>query len=151
MKDKKKTKNEIERLNALLCDAAVLQQKTKAFHWNVTGMHFNTLHTFFETQYQAISVAVDDLAERIRALGAFPPSTMKEFLSGSSLKENSGVGVKAEKMVADLLSDHETVIGALGKAIEAFDESGDVATADLLTGLQEQHQKMAWMLRSHLR
>jgi starvation-inducible DNA-binding protein len=138
-------------LNDLLSDEYVLYTKTRNYHWNVVGPQFNDLHKFFETQYEALDDIVDDVAERARSLGGRAFGTLAEFARHARLKERPGEQPDARGMIADLLGDHETVIrqlrGDLDKAMEAHK---DVGTSDFLTGLMEQHEKMAWMLRAFL-
>ncbi len=137
-------------LGRLLADEHVLYVKTRNFHWNVTGLDFGALHELFEKQYDALADSIDEIAERIRMLGGVAPGSMKEFLKLARLDEQPGGKLEAGKMIAALLSDHETVIRALREAIEVADSAGDAGTNDFLTGLLEDHEKTAWMLRAHL-
>ena len=137
-------------LGRLLADEHVLYVKTRNFHWNVTGLDFGALHELFEKQYDALADSIDEIAERIRMLGGVAPGSMKEFLKLARLDEQPGGKLEAGKMIAALLSDHETVIRALREAIEVADGAGDAGTNDFLTGLLEDHEKTAWMLRAHL-
>ena len=136
-------------LSHFLADTYTLYLKTHNYHWNVTGPMFPTLHTMFETQYNELAIAVDDIAERIRALGVKAPATYGEFLKLSSIKENTG-DISANQMIADLVHGHEAVIktarGIFGMVIEAHDEP----TADLLIQRLRVHEKTAWMIRSML-
>jgi starvation-inducible DNA-binding protein len=132
-----------------LADLCVLSQKTRNFHWNVTGPRFNDLHKFFEGQYDAIEGSIDETAERARALGGRALGSMKEMLAHARLKENSaGRAPSADAMLGELLRDHETLIRHLRAAVDACGAAGDQGTADFLTALLEDHEKMAWMLRS---
>ncbi len=135
-------------LNDGLADQHVLYIKLRNYHWNVTGPRFYMLHGLFEAQYDQIAEAIDETAERVRALGGRPLSTMREFLDNSQLTEAPGVYPDADSMVANLLADHEAVIRKLRSAIEvsgdAYDDQG---TADHFTELIQAHEKMAWMLR----
>lgn len=138
-----------EKLSRLLADSYTLYLKTHNYHWNVTGPMFQTLHTLFETQYTELAVAVDDIAERIRALGERAPGSYREFAKLAEVKDAEGVP-KAEEMIRELAADHETVSRAL---METFKEAGkysDEATISLVTARLEVHQKAAWMLRAHL-
>ncbi len=139
-----------EALVRLLADEHVLYVKTRNFHWNVTGLQFGVLHELFEKQYDALAEVIDEVAERIRILGGVAPGSMKEFLKLARLDEQPGGLLEAEKMIAILLGDHESVIRSLREAIRVADEAGDAGTNDFLTGLLEDHEKTAWMLRAHL-
>ena len=136
-------------LNILLSDEYVLYTKTRKCHWNVTGPQFNDLHKFFESQYEALNDIVDDVAERARSLGVFSFGTLNEFLKHARLKEKPGQNPSAQGMIQDLLSDHEAIVRALRVDLEACaNQYQDMGTSDFLTGLMEQHEKMAWMLRA---
>jgi starvation-inducible DNA-binding protein len=137
-------------LGRLLADEHVLYVKTRNFHWNVTGLDFGSLHALFEKQYDELSETIDEIAERIRSLGGVAPGSMKEFLKLARLEEQPGDSLAAEKMIAALLSDYETVIRALRADIEIVGKAGDAGTDDFLTGILEAHEKTAWMLRAHL-
>jgi starvation-inducible DNA-binding protein len=136
-------------LSHFLADTYTLNLKTLNFHWNVTGPMFQTLHLMFEGQYNELSVAVDDIAERIRALGVKAPASYQEFLKLSSIKENLG-DLNALQMISELVHGHEQVIktarGLLGMVAEAHDEP----TSDILIKRLRVHEKTAWMLRSML-
>jgi starvation-inducible DNA-binding protein len=135
-------------LNALLADEYVLYTKTRNYHWNVVGPRFNDLHAFFQKQYEALDDVVDDVAERIRALGVPTAATLAEFSKLTRLREHPGQYPDADGMLAALLADHEAVIRQLRVDVDACTEHKDVGTSDFLTGLMEQHEKTAWMLRS---
>lgn len=138
-------------LNSLLADQYVLSTKTRNYHWNVIGMQFNDLHKFFESQYTAIDASIDAVAERIRSLGGMTTATLTEFSKNSRLKEHPAKYPDAKVMISNLLSDHEATIRNLRKDIDACDKKyNDTGTADFLTGLMEDHEKMAWMLRAFL-
>lgn len=139
----------VEGLGRVLADTYTLYLKTHNFHWNVTGPMFNTLHMMFQTQYNELWMAVDDLAERIRSLGAFAPGSYADFGKLTSIKEVDGVP-KAEDMIAQLVEGHETVVRTVREVFPAADDVGDEATADLLTQRLQIHEKTAWMLRSML-
>ena len=148
---KSNTKKGIPMLEKSLADLFTLKTKTLNYHWNVTGMNWNSLHALFETQYQELSAATDDMAERIRALGGVAPGSMREFLSLTRLKEANGEFKDARKMVENLLTDHEAVIQQLREDIETFeDELEDQGTTDFLTGLMIKHEETAWKLRAHI-
>ncbi len=138
-------------LNARLADVFVLYTKTRSYHWNVTGMHFQPLHEFFESQYDQLEEAMDEIAERVRQVGGFAAGTLAEFIELSALKEAPGSVPSAREMIANLLADHETVIRQLREDVDTTAEvHHDMGTSDFLTGLMEQHEKMAWMLRAFL-
>jgi starvation-inducible DNA-binding protein len=138
-------------LNTLLADEYLLYTKTRNYHWNVVGPQFNDLHKFFEAQYTALNEIVDDVAERGRTLGGNAPGTMAEFLKYTRLTEQPGHYPDARDMIADLLADHEALICQLRVDLETCVEKyHDAGTNDFLTGLMEQHEKMAWMLRAFL-
>ncbi len=136
-------------LQTLLADEYVLYTRARNYHWNVTGPQFNDLHKFFEAQYEAIDAIIDEVAERARALGGTVGATLAEFVKGTRLHETPGRTPAALDMVGDLLADHETIIRQLRADVEACAAKfHDAGTQDFLTGLMEQHEKMAWMLRS---
>jgi starvation-inducible DNA-binding protein len=138
-------------LNTLLADEFLLYTKTRNFHWNVTGPQFNDLHKFFEAQYEALDETIDEVAERARALGGRAHGTLEEFRAGARLGEKPGAVPAARDMLATLLADHEALIRSLREDITTVnDRLHDVGTGDFLTGLLEQHEKAAWMLRSFL-
>ena len=137
-------------LSRLLADEYVLYTKTRNYHWNVVGPHFNDLHKFFESQYDAIDADIDEIAERIRSLGAKTAATLVEFVKNSRIKESPGDYPSADKMVSNLVADHEALIQTLRSDITTCEENNDAGTADFLTGLMEKHEKTAWMLRSVL-
>ncbi len=136
-------------LSRLLADTYTLYLKTHNFHWNVTGPMFQTLHTMFEGQYNELALAVDEIAERIRALGVKAPGTYAEFLKLSSIKESQG-DLSANQMIAELVAGQEAVVRTARGIFPVVDESHDQPTADLLTRRMNDHEKAAWMLRSML-
>jgi starvation-inducible DNA-binding protein len=141
----------IDILNRVLADEVTLYVKTRNFHWNVEGPDFSELHKFFEAQYDALDEIMDEVAERARSLGGYAAGSLAEFQAAARLKEARGAATPAREMLAQLLADHETVIRSLRKeAEEAGAKHGDAGTEDFLVGLMEQHEKMAWMLRSYL-
>ena len=124
---------------------------TRNYHWNVVGPQFNDLHTFFEAQYTALNTVVDDVAERARALDGNAIETLAEFVEHARLTEHPGQYPPAREMLANLLADHETVIRQLRVDLETSANTyQDAGTNDFLTGLMEQPEKMAWMLRAFL-
>ncbi len=136
-------------LSRLLADSYSLYLKTHNFHWNVTGPMFQTLHAMFETQYDELAIAVDLIAERIRALGHPAPGTYTDFQRLSAIPETSGVP-KAEEMIRELVQGQETVVRTARSIFPAVESAHDEATADLLTQRIQIHEKTAWMLRSLL-
>ncbi|HCE5851943.1 TPA: DNA starvation/stationary phase protection protein [Pseudomonas aeruginosa] len=138
-----------EGLSRLLADTYTLYLKTHNFHWNVTGPMFNTLHLMFEGQYTELAVAVDDIAERIRALGFPAPSTYAAYARLSSIKEEEGVP-EAEEMIRQLVQGQEAVVRTARSIFPLLDKVSDEPTADLLTQRMQVHEKTAWMLRSLL-
>ncbi len=149
--DPKDRAGAVKILNALLADEYVLYTKTRNYHWNVVGPQFNDLHKFFAEQYEAIGDFVDDVAERARTLGGHAVATLGEFAEAARLKEHPGQYPSAEDMLENLLADHEAIIRQLRTDADAAGtELHDVGTNDFLIGLMEEHEKMAWMLRSFL-
>ncbi|MGI9205445.1 MAG: Dps family protein [Woeseiaceae bacterium] len=139
-----------EQLSRLLADSYTLYLKTHNYHWNVTGPQFNTLHTMFETQYSELAIAVDDIAERIRALGVKAPGSYKAFADLTSIEESVG-GESANDMVRYLTEGQEAVVRTARNAFPAAEAANDEPTADLLTQRMQVHEKNAWMLRSMLK
>ena len=138
-------------LKIILADEAIVYQRLRNYHWNVTGPHFFELHIALEKQYDEIAEVVDEVAERIRQFGVFAPGTLEEFKQITRMNEEPGVYPDARTMVANLVADHESVIRNLRGDIEMIDKKDDeVGAVDLLTGILQQHQKMAWMLRMYL-
>ena len=138
-----------EGLSRLLADSYTLYLTTHNFHWNVTGPMFNTLHLMFETQYNELALAVDEIAERIRALGFPAPGTYKEFVKLASIKEVEGVP-KANDMIRHLVAAQEATARTARKLFDTVDKANDQPTADVLTQRIDVHEKTAWMLRSLL-
>ena len=137
-----------EGLSKLLADTYTLYLKTHNFHWNVTGPMFNTLHLMFEQQYNELALAVDLIAERIRALGLPAPGTYSEFAKLSSIKEEPGMVPGAEEMIKSLVEGNETVIRTARSIFPVAERASDESTCDLLTQRMQTHEKTAWMLRS---
>jgi len=137
-------------LSCVLADTYTLYLKTHAFHWNVEGPMFNTLHLMFMGQYTELWNALDAIAERIRALGFPAPGSYKQLGKLTSIDDTEGVP-EAMEMVRLLVKGHEAVTRTARKAFDAVDNAGDEATADLLTQRLQIHEKTAWMLRSLLK
>ena len=136
-------------LSRLLADSYTLYLKTHNFHWNVTGPMFQTLHLMFETQYNELALAVDQIAERIRALGYPAPGSYTEYAKLSSIKDAKGVP-SATKMIAELVAGQEAVVRTARSIFPLVEKANDEPTADLLTQRMQTHEKTAWMLRSLL-
>ena len=134
-------------LARLLADTYTLYLKTHNYHWNVTGPMFQTLHLMFEQQYNELALAVDLIAERIRALGVAAPGTYREFAALSSIKESKGVP-RAEQMIRDLVAGQEAVVRTARAVFPLVEKANDEPSADLLTQRMQVHEKTAWMLRS---
>ncbi|MBU6460638.1 MAG: DNA starvation/stationary phase protection protein [Proteobacteria bacterium] len=142
-------KNIASGLGKLLATTYSLYLTTHAFHWNVKGPMFNTLHLMFETQYNELALAVDQIAERIRSLGFAAPGTYSEFSGLSEFGEVKGVP-KAEEMIRILVQGQESVVRVARGLFALVDKVGDEPTADILTQRMQIHEKTAWMLRSLL-
>jgi starvation-inducible DNA-binding protein len=138
-----------EGLSRLLADSYTLYLKTHNFHWNVTGPQFNTLHLMFEAQYTELALAVDLIAERIRALDHPAPGSYAQYSKLSSIKEETGVP-KAKEMIKQLVAGQEAVVRTARGIFPTVEKSNDEPTADLLTQRMQVHEKNAWMLRSLL-
>ena len=147
--DKKDREKISSGLARLLADSYTLYLKTHNYHWNVTGPQFNTLHMMFETQYTELATAVDEIAERIRALGVKAPGSYSEFAKLTSIEEGTG-DESAEEMIRQLAIGQEAVVRTAREAFPAADKASDEPTADLLTQRMQIHEKNAWMLRSML-
>ncbi len=138
-----------EGLSRLLADTFVLYGKTHGFHWNVTGPMFNTLHLMFMEQYTELWNALDEIAERIRALGLLAPHGGRTLADLASIEE-AKLQPAALEMVQELVSGHEAVARTARSIFTLAEAAGDEPTADLLTQRLQIHEKTAWMLRSLL-
>ncbi len=145
--DKEQREKIAEGLSRLLADSYTLYLKTHNFHWNVTGPMFSTLHLLFETQYTELALAVDQIAERIRALGVKAPGSYKQFAELTSITEETGTPC-AEEMIKQLIAGQETVARTARSIFPLVDDANDEPSADLLTQRMQVHEKNAWMLRS---
>lgn len=135
-----------------LADEFILYTKTRKAHWNVEGADFYNKHLFFEAQYGELDEIIDNLAERIRTLGHYAPATLREYLELTHLSESPVPSNDSLSYIRELLSDHDSIIIHLRENVENFAvEFRDAGTSDYITGLMETHEKMAWMLRSHLK
>lgn len=136
-------------LTRVLADTYALYLKTHGYHWNVRGPNFSQLHLLFETQYQELWAALDEIAERIRALGEFAPQGYGALANLTSIRDGNPE-TPAEAMVEELMRDHEAVIATLRSALASADEAGDDVTVGALTDRLAIHEKTAWMLRATL-
>ncbi len=147
--DRKSREQIAAALSKVQADTYTLYLKTHNFHWNVTGPMFQTLHLMFEQQYNELWLAIDLVAERIRALGFPAPGTYRQFAELTSIKDDEGVP-KAQDMIRRLVEGHETVARTARNAFKMAEEVNDQPTCDLLTQRMQVHEKTAWMLRSLL-
>ncbi len=139
-------------LNSFLADEVLLYLKTRNAHWNVEGSDFHAMHKFFEDQYEQLDEIMDDVAERIRALGHYASATMKSYLELTHLTEETRKKNDSAGFIKDLLGDHESIITRLRENVNYIaNDLLDAGTSDFITGLMETHEKMAWMLRAHLK
>ncbi len=137
-------------LSKLLAETYTLYLKTHKYHWNVTGPMFQPLHTLFETQYTALALAVDEIAERIRVMGVKSPGSYTEFAKLSAVKEDPQLETDSQAMLAHLLKDHEQVVKTAKHILTVLDHANDEGTVSLLGERIEYHEKTAWMLKSSL-
>jgi len=139
-------------LSKILADEFVIYTKTRNAHWNVEGLDFYNKHKFFETLFEELDEIVDNVAERIRSLGHYAPATLQSFLQLTHFIETARNGNTSEGFIKELLEDHESIIIHLRESINRFaEEFKDLGTSDFITGLMEAHEKMAWLLRSHIK
>ncbi len=143
-------KDVTEALTNVLAETFVLYFKTHSFHWNVEGMHFNTLHTLFDQQYNELWLATDEIAERIRALGDYAPLNFQSMIAASSLKE-SDKKPDAQDMIQALAEDNEAIVKTIYTGIKAAQDAEDEGTTDMLIARSQIHEKTAWMLRAMLK
>ena len=135
-------------LSQTLANTFVLYLKTQNYHWNVEGSKFVAIHKLTEEHYQNLFLAIDELAERIRALGFYAPGTMKDFAEISTIKDAKSMPIADTKMIADLVDDHVSIVSSLKKAIKTSDKDDDTTTTDILSGRRKFHEEAAWMLKS---
>ncbi|MHB9880109.1 Dps family protein [Pacificimonas sp. ICDLI1SI03] len=135
-------------LGKVLADSYSLYLKTHNYHWNVKGPHFHSLHTLFEEQYTELATAVDDLAERIRALGEMAPGSYRQFSKLTKIEEAPDTPPEALEMAEQLAQGHEAVAGTCRELIPIAEEVEDEVTVDMMIGRMTVHDKAAWMLRS---
>lgn len=136
-------------LSVMLANSYLFMLKVQNYHWNVRGGQFKSVHELTEEQYNDLFSSIDEIAERIRALGYIAPGTFKEYNSMSHIKDGNAE-LSLNEMVAELVKDHEIMVKIAKKVVDRADEYGDDATADMLTSRIETHDKYAWMLRSML-
>ena len=134
-------------LQKLLSSSYSLYLKTQNFHWNVTGVQFYSFHLLFENQYKELAIAIDEMAERIRAIGFFTEASLSEFSNQTLIKDETKV-LSADFMIKRLLEDHETIICFLRKNLPFVEKIEDGATADFINKRLAVHEKTSWMLRS---
>lgn len=146
---KNSSKTVTDALEGLLANSYILYLKTQNYHWNVTGPSFASLHVLFQTQYEELAVANDDIAERIRALGGKAPGSFSAFLKLAAVQEETG-HPRAAEMLEKLVEDHSVLSSSAQKVLESAQEAGDEATADLAIGRIQAHDKNRWMLKAHL-
>ncbi|MEM9233042.1 MAG: DNA starvation/stationary phase protection protein [Pseudomonadota bacterium] len=137
-------------LTRVLGNSYVLYVKTHSYHWNVTGPNFHSLHTMFEEQYRDIWASLDDIAERIRALGAFAPVSSRVMAETANIEEADNDVPSAQVMLQNLVEDHSRWLKDAESALDEASENGDTGTEDLLAPLISAHEKMRWMLKSSL-
>lgn len=139
-------------LSKLLANEYLLYTKTRNAHWNVEGPGFYDMHKFFEGQYEQLDEILDSVAERMRMIGHYAPATLKSFLELTSLSEQIRSKNDSQGFISELLTDHESIIIELRENISQFaNDYHDLGTSDFVTGLMEEHEKMAWFLRAHLK
>jgi starvation-inducible DNA-binding protein len=140
----------VKLLSLLLSDEVMLYTKTRNYHWNVSGESFMELHKLFQSQYTELEETIDSVAERVGKMGGKSIGTMKEFLEQTRLKEYPGQYGTQNDMMLDLLNDHETLAVEIRKDVETSAKNKDAGTADFFTGILEQHETTAWVLRRYL-
>lgn len=141
----------IAALETSLAESYALLAQTHVAHWNVEGPAFFELHAAFQKQYEELFVAVDDIAERLRALGSLAPGGLTTLAKASSIEELPIEHLPAKDYVAHLIGAHEIVVAAFEKLRNASEEAKDLETQDVAIGRLQVHQKTLWMLRSYLK
>ncbi|MEM6748328.1 MAG: DNA starvation/stationary phase protection protein [Pseudomonadota bacterium] len=140
----------VDALKRVLGDTYALYLKTHGYHWNVEGPNFKSLHALFEENYQALWQSMDDIAERIRSLGAYAPAGGTQLGELASIDSGDNDVPSANAMIQNLIAGHEAFLVTARAAMEVAGDASDIATEDLLSPLMSAHEKMAWMLRSSL-
>ena len=143
-------KNIVSALEKVLADSYFLYLKTQNYHWNVTGSNFKSLHELFGSFYEELSEAIDEIAERIRALGANAPGSFRAFSKLATIEEEQKQNISADEMIKQLIKDHDHVLKTIRAALTVAQKAGDDATADMLIVRIEAHDKNKWMLQSSL-
>ena len=140
-----------KQLSKILADEYVLFTKTKNAHWNIEGADFYDKHKFFETQFRQLDDIIDSIAERIRTIGHYAPATLSSFLKFTEFTEKNSEKNDSKAFIKELLIDHESMVIKFRENINRFAEKyKDIGTSDFITGLMQEHEKMAWLLRAHL-
>ncbi len=137
----------VNKLKVVLANSYTLYLKTHNYHWNVTGPSFKSLHDLFEVQYTELATAVDDIAERIRALDAYAPGSFSEFLKLTTLDE-AKAGITAEEMLEDMIESQTALIASLNDALSSAQDDEDEVTAGILGERLSVHEKARWMLKA---
>jgi starvation-inducible DNA-binding protein len=143
------SKKVIDNLKIVLAESYSLALKTQSYHWNVTGPNFQSLHSLFEVQYTDIATAIDEIAERIRALGDKAPATFKAYSKLSTIKDGNE-NFSAKEMVNDLIKDQKTIVKTLKKLADSADSVDDEVTEGLAVDRMKIHEKNIWLLQSSL-
>lgn len=140
-----------DQLSKILADEFILYSKTLNFHWNVEGPDFHSVHVYLETLYEEQQEVVDTVAEKIRMIGHYVPATLGKYLELTHLTEKTKGKNDSQSIFAELLEDHESIIVFIREQIKPIADKWEAdGISDYITGLMEQHEKTAWMLRSHL-
>ncbi len=138
-------------LNTLLADETLLYTKTRNYHWNIEGSNFIQIHEFYEDQYNELAELIDEIAERVRQIGHFAEGRLKDFIALTNLEEQ-GYTDDQKIQLKNLLADHETIARTIREHVPTVEEEyKDLGTADFLTSTLQLHEKMAWMIRAHIR
>lgn len=148
---KSKTNAVAEGLKTLLADSYALMGQTHLAHWNVEGPNFFQLHTAFQTQYEELFEAVDEIAERLRALDVYAPGGLSTLAKGSDIQEQSVGGLPAKDFVAHLIESHEILLGGAHELRKTCETAGDLETQDMVIKRIQTHDKALWMLKSFLK
>jgi len=137
-------------LNKVLADEYVLYTKTRNYHWNIEGSNFMEMHKFYESQFEQFDQIIDEVAERIRTIGHYTEARLKDYIKLTHLEEQEYTNDQQQQL-KNLLDDHETIVRNLRNLIEVFSEKHkDEGSADFVTGLMREHEKMAWFIRSYI-
>ena len=137
----------VQQLNNILANTYSLYFKTHSYHWNVEGMHFHTLHTMFEAHYTEMWAAIDEIAERIRARGAYAPLNHADMIKASQIEQDADVP-NATDMISNLVTGHQTLINSLNQALSIAQDNHDEVTSDVCLARLQIHEKTLWMLNS---